>query len=153
MPNYAFEDFAPGQIYRLGTYEMTADEIVEFAQRFDPQPFHVDETAAAASPFGGLIASGWHTASVFMRLYVDTVLTGSTSMGSPGIEQLRWRAPVRPGDILTGAFIVESVQPSSRRADRGTVFFRGEMTNQHDTTVLTMSGRGYFGRRVAEQPR
>ena len=147
MPNYAFEDFRPGQSFALGTYEMTADEIVTFARQYDPQPFHLDAEAAAESAFEGLIASGWHTASVFMRLYVDAVLTGSTSMGSPGVEQLRWRAPVRPGDVLTGSFTVLDVQPSSRRADRGTVFFRGEMTNQAGTTVLTMEGRGYFGRR------
>ena len=83
-----------------------------------------------------------------MRLYVDAVLAGSSSMGSPGIEQLRWLVPVRPGDVLTGAFIVDDVQPSARRSDRGTVFFRGEMTNQDGTTVLTMAGRGYFGRRM-----
>ena len=149
MPTYTFEDFQPGQIFRLGTYEMTATEIVEFAKRYDPQPFHTDPVAAEASPFGGLIASGWHTASVFMRLYVDAVLTGSSSAGSPGIEQLRWLEPVRPGDVLTGSFGVESVQPSSRRPQRGTVFFRGEMTNQNGVTVLTMQGRGYFGRRAA----
>ncbi len=148
MPSYSFEDFTPGQAFALGSYEMTAEEIVEFASRFDPQPFHVDPEAAVASPFGGLIASGWHTASVFMRLYVDAVLTGSASMGSPGIQQLRWLEPVRPGDVLTGTFNVESVQPSSRRPDRGTVFFRGEMTNHRGTLVLSMSGRGYFGRRT-----
>lgn len=144
-----FEDFSPGQVYDLGTAEMTRDDIVAFAWQFDPQPFHLDEAAAAASPFGGLIASGWHTASIFMRLYVDAVLVDSSSRGSPGIEQLRWRAPVRPGDILSGRFIVVSTAPSSRHADRGTVFFRGEMNNQDGQIVLTMEGRGFFGRRAA----
>lgn len=147
MTTTAFEDFAPGQVFELGSYEMTQSEIVEFAQKYDPQPFHVDAQAGSASFFGGLIASGWHTASVFMRLYVDALLADSLSMGSPGIEQLRWLRPVRPGDVLTGRFVVEGVQPSERRADRGTVFFRGEMTNQHGETVLSMSGRGFFGRR------
>lgn len=147
MPTIAFEDFEPGQVYELGTYEMTESEIVEFAGRFDPQPFHIDAQAARSSPFGGLIASGWHTASVFMRLYVDALLADSLSMGSPGIEQLRWLLPVRPGDVLTGRFVVEAVQPSGRRPDRGTVLFRGEMVNASGETVLTMAGRGYFGLR------
>jgi acyl dehydratase len=147
MATIAFEDFEPGQVYQLGTYEMTEAEILDFADRFDPQPFHTDPQAAVASPFGGLIASGWHTASVFMRLYVDAVLADSLSMGSPGIEQLRWLQPVRPGDVLTGRFVVEGVQPSARRADRGTVLFRGEMDNARGETVLTMSGRGFFGLR------
>lgn len=147
MATLSFEDFEPGQTFDLGSFEMTAEDITDFARRFDPQPFHVDAEAAAKSVFGGLIASGWHTASVFMRLYVDAMLSDSLSMGSPGIEELRWREPVRPGDVLTGRFVVEKVQPSSRREDRGTVFFRGEMTNQRGEAVLTMSGRGYFGRR------
>ena len=147
MTTTAFEDFAPGQVYELGSYEMTEAEIVEFARKYDPQPFHVDARAASTSFFGGLIASGWHTASVFMRLYVDALLADSLSMGSPGIEQLRWLRPVRPGDILTGRFVVEGVQPSARRADRGTVLFRGEMTNADAEVVLTMSGRGFFGLR------
>jgi acyl dehydratase len=147
MPTLYFEDFAPGQTFGLGTHEMTRAEIVDFAQKFDPQPFHLDEAAGAASPFGGLIASGWHTASVFMRLYVDALLSDAASMGSPGIEQLRWLQPVRPGDVITGRFVVENVAPSSRRADRGTVFFRGEMTNGDGVLVLSMSGRGYFARR------
>lgn len=151
MPTLAFEDFQPGQVFRLGTHVMSESEIVDFAEQFDPQPFHTDVQAAAASPFGGLIASGWHTASVFMRLYVDAVLADSLSMGSPGIEQLRWLHPVRPGDQLTGSFIVESVQPSTRRSDRGTVMFRGEMSNQDDVPVLSMAGRGYFGRRTAPE--
>jgi acyl dehydratase len=151
MPTLFFEDFAPGQIYQLGTHQMTRDEIVEFARTFDPQPFHLDEDAAAASPFGGLIASGWHTASVFMRLYVDALLSDAASMGSPGIEQLRWLLPVRPGDVVSGRFAVESVQPSSRRDDRGTVFFRGEVTNQDGQVVLSMAGRGYFARRTTAQ--
>ena len=147
MTTLYFEDLTEGQVLPLGSHRMTADEIVTFARQFDPQPFHVDPEAAAVSTFGGLIASGWHTASVFMRLYVDAVLADAASMGSPGIEQLRWLHPVRPGDELTGAFLVLSTQPSSKRADRGTVLFRGEMTNQDGVVVLSMTGRGLFGRR------
>ena len=149
MATRYFEDFAPGQTYQLGSHEMTRSEIIDFAQKFDPQPFHLDEAAGAASPFGGLIASGWHTASVFMRLYVDALLSDAASMGSPGIEQLRWLQPVRPGDVLSGRFVVIDVQPSSRRDDRGTVFFRGEVTNSDGEIVLSMVGRGYFARRDA----
>ncbi len=148
MATRCFEDFSTGQVYELGTATMTRDEIVAFARQFDPQPFHVDEQAAAATPFGWLIASGWHTAAVFMRLYVDAVLTDSSSRGSPGIEQLRWLQPVRPGDVLSGSFTVVDTAPSSRHPDRGTVFFRGAMTNQHGHTVLSMEGRGLFGRRA-----
>ena len=149
MTTRHFEDFAPGQKINLGTHQVTEEEIVAFARQYDPQPFHVDTAAAERSSFGGLIASGWHTAAIFMRLYVDEVLADSTSMGSPGIEQLRWLHPVRPGDTLTGSFLIESMQPSAKRDDRGTVFFRGEMTNQEGKVVLSMSGRGYFGRRRA----
>jgi acyl dehydratase len=147
MTSRFFEDFRPGQSFDLGSRVLTRDEIVDFATQFDPQPFHLDEKAAAASPFGGLIASGWHTAATFMRLYVDNLLSGAASMGSPGVEQLRWLSPVRPGDELSGRFVVETVTPSTRRPDRGTVFFRGEMTNQDGETVMTMAGRGYFARR------
>lgn len=147
MTTLHFEDFDEGQILALGSHVMTEEEIVSFARQFDPQPFHVDARAASGSAFGGLIASGWHTAAVFMRLYVDAVLADAASMGSPGIEQLRWLQPVRPGDELTGTFVVTSTRPSSKRTDRGTVFFRGEMINQDGQVVLSMQGRGFFGRR------
>lgn len=145
-----FEDFTPGTVFPLGSHTIERDDIVRFAREFDPQPFHVDEDAAAASPFGGLVASGWHTAAVFMRLYVDAVLVDTASEGSPGVDELRWRHPVRPGDVLTGGFTVEDVQPSTRRANRGTVHFRGELTNQEDIVVLTLRGRGLVGRRPAD---
>jgi acyl dehydratase len=149
MTSLYLEDFQPGQTFDLGSRVITRDEIVAFARQFDPQPFHLDEEAALSSPFGGLIASGWHTAATFMRLYVDNLLSGAASMGSPGVEQLRWLAPVRPGDELSARFVIESVTPSSKRADRGTVFFHGEMHNQDGVLVMRLSGRGYFGRRNA----
>jgi acyl dehydratase len=142
-----WEDFEAGQVFELGRRTVTRDEIVAFAREFDPQPFHVDEDAAAGSPFGGLIASGWHTAALFMRMYVDALLNEAASMGSPGVEELRWSAPVRPGDTLHGRVTVLDTSPSAKRRDRGTIRARLEMTNQRDELVLTMVARGYFGRR------
>lgn len=142
-----WEHFSAGEVTELGTYEVTGDEIVEFARRYDPQPFHTDEGAAAAGPFGGLAASGWHTAAMFMRLFVDGILRDSASLGSPGIEQLRWTAPVRPGDVLTGRVRVVETYPSERRADRGTVITESEVLNQDGIVVMTMRARGYFRRR------
>lgn len=142
-----YEDFAPGMVFELGTWRMERDDIVAFARQWDPQPFHLDEEAASDSPFGGLIASGWHSAAVFMRLYVDALLSDAASEGSPGLSELRWRHPVRPGDELTGTFAVEDVTASTTHPTRGTVHFRGEMTNGDGVVVLTLRGRGLFGRR------
>jgi len=142
-----WEDFSEGETVELGAYDITRDEILEFARKYDPQPFHVDEEAAAAGPFGGLAASGWHTAAVFMRLFVDGILNSSASMGSPGIEELRWTAPVRPGDVLTGRVRIVESYPSERRADRGTLVTSCELLNQDGTVVMTMRGRGHFRRR------
>ena len=143
------EDFAPGQVYRLGSYEMTEEEILEFARTYDPQPFHTDHEAAKDSIFGSLIASGWHTAAVYMRLYVDALLEDAASLGSPGVEELRWLQPVRPGDVLTGEFHVLDVAPSAKHPGRGTVRFEGRLQNQDGAVVCTMRGRGLFGRRPA----
>jgi acyl dehydratase len=142
-----FEDFNPGDRFEFGSHTLTADEIVEFATRYDPQPFHVDEAAAANGPFAGLVASGWHTGAVFMRMYVDAILNHSVSMGSPGVEELRWLVPVRPGDTLRGRATVLDARPSATRADRGTVRARLEALNQRDEVVMTMVARGLFGRR------
>jgi acyl dehydratase len=145
--HYFFEDFEPGRTFELGARTVTEEDIVEFARRWDPQPFHVDPEAAKDSVFGGLIASGWHTGAMWMRLYVDSMLGGPSSMGSPGIEELRWLAPVRPGDTLTGRLTVLETTPSERRPDRGTVRIRGEMVNQSDVVVMQMTSRGHFARR------
>jgi acyl dehydratase len=142
-----WEDFAAGDSTELGEVEVTRDEIVEFAERFDPQPFHVDEDAAADGPFGGLVASGWHTTALFMGLFVRAILLDSASMGSPGVEEIRWTAPVRPGDRLTGRVTVTAVEPSSKRPDRGTVFTTSELRNQDGVVVMTLKARGYFARR------
>ena len=147
MPDLYWEDFEPGQVLQLGSVDVTEQAIVEFARQFDPQPFHVDPAAAAESVFGGLIASGWHTGAMWMRLYVDSMLGSAAARGSPGIEELRWLAPVRPGDTLQGRLTVLETTPSERRPDRGTVRIRGELVNQDGVTVLSMVSRGHFGRR------
>ena len=144
-----WEDFTVGETTDVGTVDVTRDEIVEFAQRYDPQPFHIDEAAADAGPFGGLIASGWHTTALFMGLFVRSILLEAASMGSPGVEELRWTAPVRPGDRLTGRVTVTAVEPSAKRPDRGTVFTTSEVLNQDGTIVMTMRARGYFRRRAS----
>ena len=148
MPDYTFEDFAAGQVYQLGNRTVTEDELVDFARQWDPQPFHVDPEAAKDSVFGGLIASGWQTGAIWMRMYVDTML-GSAARGSPGIEELRWLAPVRPGDTLSGRLTVLEATPSDRDPTRGTVRIRGEVVNQDGVTVMAMTSRGHFGRRQA----
>jgi acyl dehydratase len=144
-----FEDFTPGRVFELGAVTVSADEIVEFAARFDPQPFHIDPVAAAETMFGGIIASGWHTCSMCMRLLVDGLLSGSTSLGSPGMEQIRWLAPVRPGDRLTARTTVEEARPSSSKPDRGTVTLLTQMENQDGVVVMTMRGMGMYSRRPA----
>ena len=149
MPDRYFEDFRAGEVIELGSHEVSEEEIVGFARQWDPQPFHVDPEAARQSVFGGLIASGWHTGAMWMRLYVGAMLDTAASQGSPGVEDLRWLAPVRPGDTLSGRLTVVDVRPSERRSDRGTVRIRGEMVNQDGVTVMTMVSRGHFGRRPA----
>jgi acyl dehydratase len=143
-----FEDFRPGDCHDLGTAVIDEAEMLAFARRFDPQPFHVDPEAAADSPFGGIIASGWFTMAVFMRLYVDAVLADSTSQGSPGLTELRWLQPVRAGDVLTGRLTVLEATPSQTRLGRGTVLLRGELLRD-GTPVMRSTFRGLFGRRDA----
>ena len=125
------------------------EERLGCAAAYHPQPFHVDAAAAAAGPFGGLIASGWHTAALFMGMYVREFLAGTASMGSPGVEELRWLVPVRPGDLLRGRVTILDAWPSERTPGRGTVVTRCEVLNQHDQVVLRMTARGHFARRPA----
>jgi acyl dehydratase len=142
-----WEDFAVGDVTELGAIDVTEHEIVEFAERYDPQPFHIDPVAARDGPFGGLVASGWHTTALFMGLFVRGILLDSASMGSPGIESLRWTAPVRPGDRLTGRVTVTDSQPSSTNPQRGTIITNSEVFNQDGVLVMTMQARGFFARR------
>jgi acyl dehydratase len=143
-----WEDFAVGDATEVGPVTVSAAEIIEFASRYDPQLFHLDEEAGKASPFGGLIASGWHTTALFMGMFVRAVLLDSASLGSPGVEEIRWTAPVRPGDTLAGRSTVTDVRPSSTNARRGTVFTTNEVFNQDGVLVLTLKARGFFARRT-----
>jgi len=142
-----FEDFEPGQDIDLGTRTVTEDEIVAFAREFDPQPFHVDHAAAADSIFGGVIASGWHTCGMMMRMVVDGLLNRSASMGSPGLDGVRWLAPVRAGDTLNVRYRTGQVKASTSKPDRGVVWSTWVAINQHGETVCTVEGMGMFGRR------
>ena len=141
------EDFHPGDTLDLGSCTVSRDEILEFARRYDPQPFHVDEEAARASIYGGLIASGWHTTALLMRLLVDGMVNGAHSMGSPGVDEIRWLKPVRPGDTLTARAVVLDVVPSRSKPDRGHLRTRYEVFNQRGEKVMTMVSLGIFRRR------
>jgi acyl dehydratase len=142
-----WEDLQVGEVRELGPVTVTAGEIVEFAKRFDPQPFHLDADAARESPFGGLIASGWHTAAIYSEMFVRGVLEGTASLGSPGVEELRWLAPVRPGDQLRGRATIIDLQPSSTTPGRGTVYGLHELINQDDVVVMRFRARGFIARR------
>lgn len=142
-----WEDFAVDSVHEFGGMTVSRDEIVDFARRFDPQPFHLDEAAASATHFGGLIASGWHTASLAMRMICDAYLHRAASLGSPGIDRLRWTAPVRPGDTLRLRMTVLGARPMRSKPGIGLVESRWEVFNQRDELVLEMSGWGMFGRR------
>lgn len=146
MPLY-LEDFAAGQVRESPPRTLTRDEIIDFARRYDPQPFHVDEDAARRSVFGGLIASGWQTVGIMMRLLWDTFLKDTASLGSPGSDEIRWLKPVRPGDTLRARFTIVEVVPSRSKPDRGIVRTFTEVLNQHDDVVMTHRGLGMFGRR------
>lgn len=142
-----FEDLDPGTAETFGHYEVTEAEIVEFARQYDPQPFHVDQAAAEASIYGGLIASGWLTAAMTMRMLVDNVIDPETTMGSPGMEEIRWTVPVRPGDVLSVRQEVLDKRALESRPDRGLFRYRSETLNQDDETVMTMVGKGMIARR------
>jgi acyl dehydratase len=133
-----FEDYVPGTTAEAGPVRVEESEVVEFARRFDPQPFHVDAEAAAAGPFGGLIASGWHTCALMMRLLADEYLSPVSSLGSPGVDELRWLRPVRPGDELVLRATVEEARVSRTKPDRGLVTTRVEMVDRGGEAVLRL---------------
>jgi len=144
---YHFEDFTPGRVWELEGPTVGKEEIVEFARRFDPQYFHVDERAAEDSPYGGLIASGWQTVGICMRLICDAYLLQTASLGSPGVNEVRWTKPVRPGDRLRMKMTVIEAKISRSKPDRGTVLHRWEVYNQHGDMVMHMEGYGMYARR------
>lgn len=151
MPLY-LEDFAPGQVRESPPRTLSKDEIIAFARDYDPQPFHTDEQAARHTVYGGLIASGWQTVAIMMRLLWDTFLKDTSSLGSPGSDEIRWLKPVRPGDTLRARFTIVDVTPSRSKPDRGIVRTFTEMLNQHGETVMTHKGMGMFGRRPRSDP-
>lgn len=151
-PKYYWEDLQPGSVRDLGSVTVTASEIKAFAEQFDPQPFHLDESAGRRSIFGNLCASGWHTCALAMKLTVENFLNDASSMGSPGLESLRWLKPVYPGDTLSLTQTIVESRPLSKRLDTGLVRSAWEMTNQNDEVVMRMEGYGMFRRRTPGVP-
>jgi acyl dehydratase len=149
MTTLTFDDLTPGRVFELGTTVVDRDEMVAFARRFDPQPFHVDEDAAKASLFGGLAASGWFTAGLWMRLYVDEVLNNAASLGSPGGEEVAWPAPVFAGDELRASMEILDARISRTRPGLGLVRLRALM-HRGDDVVFRSTFTGMFGTR--DQP-
>jgi len=143
-----FEDFAVGQEFPFGPHTVSRQEIVAFAAEFDPQPFHLDESAAADSLLGGLAASGWHTCALFMRMCFDGWLRESASMGSPGVDTLKWMRPVRPDDVLSGRSVVLGVRASKSKPDRGFVRFRHEIFNARGEAIMALENPIIFIRRA-----
>ena len=142
-----FGDYAPGAVYEYGHIAVTAEEIVEFAERFDPQPIHTDPGFAASGPFGGLIASGWHSAGILMRLFAGHYLSRVASLASPGIDELRWPAPVRPGDALRLRTAIVEARLSRSKSDRGLIRTKAELINQDDQIVLHLTAMNILRRR------
>jgi acyl dehydratase len=144
----AFEDFMVGEVMLFGPVDVTAEGIKSFAERFDPQPMHLDDDAEQNTVVSGMFASGLHTVCLHMRLLVDGLLRDSTSMGSPGIESIRYLAPVRAGDRLTLRVEVVSMRPSKSRPEMGFVVIRSQMINAQCMPALEMTGTSMFGRRT-----
>ena len=151
-PRLYWEDFVVGTVREFGRCEVSREAVLEFAGRFDPQPFHLDDEAAARSLFGRLAASGWHTAAMAMRMMCEGYLLDAASLGSPGIEKLSWPAPVYPGDVLGMRNTVLESRPLASRPEVGLVKSRNEVLNQHGQVVLSMEGFGFFRRRHPGAP-
>jgi len=143
------EDYVPGASYTYGTVTLDEASIMEFARAYDPQPFHTDPEAAARSIYGGLIASGWHTTAVMMRVLVDHVISPASSLGSPGCDELRWLKPVRPGDALSVRITFTGTRRSKSRPDRGFAGADIEILNQDDEVVMTLKTTLYL---LAREP-
>jgi acyl dehydratase len=148
-----FEDYPPGAVFEFGEAVVEADEILEFARRYDPQDMHTDIEKAAKGPFAGLIASGWHTAGIMMRMFCEHYLSKNASVASPGIDELRWLRPVRPGDRLSLRVTVTEATRSRSRPDRGIVRSFVEVLNQHGETVMALKPMNFLSCRHPEAPR
>ncbi|QOY96385.1 MaoC family dehydratase [Massilia sp. UMI-21] len=147
--HWYFEDFHPGQEIDLGERTVSEEEIIAFARQFDPQPFHVDREAAGPSIYGGVIASGWHTCSLMMRMVVDGMMCSASSMGSPGLDGVRWLLPLRAGDTIRVRYLTTAVKASNSKPDRGVVWSTWIAINQHGQDICTIEGMGMFGKRPA----
>ncbi len=147
-----FEDVAVGDVMRFGRYEVTKEEIVEFARQFDPQPFHLDEEAGRKSPFGGLIASGWHTGAMFIRMVAEHMSPRTATQGARGFDDLKWIRPVRPGDVLTIESTVTEKVESRSHPERGTVKILSRVLDQKGEAVMSLTSLVIFMRRSPAGP-
>jgi acyl dehydratase len=147
MPRIYFEDFVPGAVTTYGPRTVTREEIIAFASEFDPQPMHLDEEAAKKTMLGGLSASGWHSCAIMMRLLYDGFLVNAASMGAPGIDEMKWLKPVRPGDALSVRLTVLDKREPKTRPELGFVQFRCELLNQQGEVVLDSAYPGMFAKR------
>lgn len=147
-----WEDFKVGEVEQIGGKRVDKDEIIAFARQYDPQPFHIDEAAAKQSMYGGLIASGWHTCAMVMRMMCDAYMLRSASVGSPGIDNLKWLKPVRPGDTINARRTTLETRESKSKPDIGIVNNLWEVFNQDGEMVMTMQGYGMFRRRNPGSP-
>jgi len=139
-----FEDYEPGSVHEFGSIGVSEEEVLAFGRRFDPQVFHTDVEAAKSTEYGGLIASGWHTAGLMMRLYSDHYLSKVATLVSPGVDELRWLRPVRPGDVLSLRVTVVEARRSRSRPDRGIVRSAVEVLNQRGEVVMTVTALNFF---------
>lgn len=139
-----FEDYRAGAVYEYGHISVTEEEIIAFAEQYDPQPIHVDREFAKASPFGGIIGSGWHSAALLMRLIADHYLSRIASLASPGIDELRWNTPLRAGDMLRLRATILETRRSRSRPDRGLVTTRAELLNQDDGCPISLKAVNFI---------
>lgn len=147
-----FEDYEVGATYELGSFTLSEQEIIEFARRFDPQRFHVDPAAAAASPYGGIIASGWHTGSAMMRLLADHFISAVAGLGSPGLDEVRWHKPTRPGAAMTVRVTVLDKRRSQSKPDRGIFSHKVEVFDPAGELAMTVRGKGLVKLRHPDAP-
>lgn len=146
-----FEDFAAGRVFDLGERTLTEADIIDFARAWDPQGFHIDPASADAESFGGVIASGWQTVCVWMRMYVDAVLSRAAMLAAPGVDELRWLTPVTPGTRLRGRATILETYITDPAKGRGTLRLRGELLDDDDRPVMTMDARGHARLRAHEE--
>jgi len=147
-PTMFIEDFTPGETMEYDCGIITETAIIEFANQFDPQYFHTDPIAAKQSMYGGLIASGWHTASIMMRALVETYVAKSAGLGSPGVDELRWHLPVRPDDHLMVRILIKSTRKSKSKPQMGVLTTYVEVFNQNQERVMSLNGTGFFKSRI-----